>query len=554
MVTGVNEIVRLEFSDGRSIRCTPNHRFWTANRGWVRADEIGDKDRVRLLDQQVDFGMASWSMPVSTDASSYVRRSSRRYAVNLPEKWTEDFAHYLGWLVGDGSVTDKMATTIYGSSEEQQTTMIIHQQLLTSLNGGFVPKPAVMSNGTHQLRITRRSIIGFIEALGVSKRRAPEKRVPWSIFEAPKPIVAAFLRGLYDADGCVRYGDTTRYVGLASSSRLLLGDVQQLLDAFGVHGSIYSTKRQEAHSFEYITTDNEKRTYKGRSEMNDLRVMGSDVAQFFASIGFGLAIKDDLLHQMLTETTRYKTRHWIRLRSRSGDGFETTYNLTEPRNHSYLAGGILVSNCSEYVFIDDTACNLASINLVKFLDEETGVVDVDAYRHAIRLWTIVLEISVTMAHFPSEEIAWGSYWYRTLGLGYANLGSLLMRSGIPYDSDAGRAIAGALTAILTGIAYATSAEMAAAVGPFARFAENRDAMLRVIRNHRRAAYGAGQAEYEGLSHHVMGIDPAHTPANLLEAARTQLGPRAGVGRGARLPQCPIQLHRANRNHRPPDGL
>ena len=190
--------------------------------------------------------------------------------------------------------------------------------------------------------------------------------------------------------------------------------------------------------------------------------------------------------------------------------------------HTSPAGGrIRATNpCAEYVFLDDTACNLASINLVKFLDEETGLVDVDAYRHAIRLWTIVLEISVTMAHFPSEEIAWGSYGYRTLGLGYANLGSLLMRSGIPYDSETGRAIAGALTAILTGVAYATSAEMAGAVGPFPRFAENRDAMLRVMRNHRRAAYGAEQAEYEGLSHHVMGIDPARTPANLLEAART----------------------------------
>ena len=216
--------------------------------------------------------------------------------------------------------------------------------------------------------------------------------------------------------------------------------------------------------------------------------------------------------------------------------------------HTSPAGGrIRATNpCAEYVFIDDTACNLASINLVKFLDEETGVVDVEAYRHAIRLWTIVLEISVTMAHFPSEEIAWGSYWYRTLGLGYANLGSLLMRSGIPYDSESGRAIAGALTAILTGVAYATSAEMAAAVGPFPRFAENREAMLRVMRNHRRAAFGANQAEYEGLSHHVMGIDPAHTPANLLEAAAQQLGPRPGTGRRARLPERSIQLHRSYR--------
>jgi ribonucleoside-diphosphate reductase alpha chain len=189
--------------------------------------------------------------------------------------------------------------------------------------------------------------------------------------------------------------------------------------------------------------------------------------------------------------------------------------------HTSPGGGKIrgTNPCAEFVYLDNTACNLASINLVKFLDQKTGAFDLDGYRHALRLWTIVLEISVTMAHFPSEEIAWGSYWYRPLGLGYANLGSLLMRSGIPYDSDEGRAIAGALTAILTGIAYATSAEMAAAVGPFPKFAENREAMLRVMRNHRRAAYKAKASEYEEVSHFVMGIDANHCPPELLYAAR-----------------------------------
>ncbi len=189
--------------------------------------------------------------------------------------------------------------------------------------------------------------------------------------------------------------------------------------------------------------------------------------------------------------------------------------------HTSPAGGkIRATNpCAEYVFLDDTACNLASINLIKFFDDATNTFDVEGYEHALRLWTIVLEVSVTMAHFPSREIAQGSYDYRTLGLGYANLGTLLMRMGLPYDSDTGRAVSGAITAILTGYAYATSAEIAAAVGPFPRFAENREAMLRVIRNHRRAAYHADQSEFEGLSHYVMGIDPDLTPANLLTAAR-----------------------------------
>jgi ribonucleoside-diphosphate reductase alpha chain len=195
------------------------------------------------------------------------------------------------------------------------------------------------------------------------------------------------------------------------------------------------------------------------------------------------------------------------------------YHTTINEWHTSPAGGpIRASNpCAEYMFIDDTACNLASLNLVTFYDDETGRFDIETYEHAIRLWTIVLEISVTMAHFPSRQIAQGSYDYRTLGLGYANLGSLLMRSGYPYDSDEGRAIAGALTAILTGVSYKASAEMASVLGPFPKWSENAESMLRVIRNHRRAAYN--EDDFEGVSTYVMGIDPNLAPAPLLKAAR-----------------------------------
>jgi ribonucleoside-diphosphate reductase alpha chain len=165
------------------------------------------------------------------------------------------------------------------------------------------------------------------------------------------------------------------------------------------------------------------------------------------------------------------------------------------------AGPIRASNpCSEYMFLDDTACNLASMNLLAFraspspereaaFGSTSFEFDLEGYEHAVRLWTLVLEIAVLMAQFPSREIAQLSYEYRTLGLGYANLGGLLMSCGIPYDSDAGRAVAGALTALLTGVSYATSAEMAAELGTFPGFKKNREQMLRVIRNHRRAAHG-----------------------------------------------------------------
>ncbi len=184
------------------------------------------------------------------------------------------------------------------------------------------------------------------------------------------------------------------------------------------------------------------------------------------------------------------------------------------------AGRINASNpCSEYMFLDNTACNLASLNLLKFLDQETGEFDVEAFRHAVRLWTIVLEISVLMAQFPSEEIARLSYDYRTLGLGYANLGTVLMLLGMPYDSDQARAYAGAITALMTGESYAASAELAGHLGPFPGYPANREHMLRVIRNHRRAVYDAAPSDYEDLSVLPMPVSADHVRGPLLVAAR-----------------------------------
>ena len=182
------------------------------------------------------------------------------------------------------------------------------------------------------------------------------------------------------------------------------------------------------------------------------------------------------------------------------------YHTTINDWHTCPASGeINASNpCSEYMFLDDTACNLASINLMQFRDQNNDF-DVKKFEHTTRLWTVVLEISVMMAQFPSKEIAQLSYDYRTLGLGYANIGGYLMTSGIPYDSDEGRAICGAITAILTGVSYATSAEMAKELGAFKGYKANSKHMLRVIRNHRRAAHGEADG-YEDLNMSPVPLD------------------------------------------------
>lgn len=197
-------------------------------------------------------------------------------------------------------------------------------------------------------------------------------------------------------------------------------------------------------------------------------------------------------------------------------------------------GPIRASNpCSEYMFLDNTACNLASFNLRKFFNDKTLAFNVEGFEHMSRIWTVVLEISVLMAQFPSKEVAQLSYDFRTLGLGYANLGSVLMVSGIPYDSDKARAIGGAITAIMTGTAYKTSAEMASILGPFPSYERNKAHMLRVMRNHRLAAYNAPASDYEGLDVKPVGISPKDCPSYLLEAATSawdealQLGEQYG---------------------------
>ncbi|MFZ4058101.1 MAG: vitamin B12-dependent ribonucleotide reductase [Ferruginibacter sp.] len=197
----------------------------------------------------------------------------------------------------------------------------------------------------------------------------------------------------------------------------------------------------------------------------------------------------------------------------------TQYDTTINEWHTCPEGGpIRASNpCSEYMFLDNTACNLASVNLRRFFDESDNSFDVKGFEHTCRLWTVVLEISVLMAQFPSREVAQLSYDYRTLGLGYANLGSMLMVSGIPYDSEDARAIAGSITAIMTGVAYATSAELASFLGAFSKYDENKQHMLRVMRNHRAAAYDAQDA-YEGIQIKPQGINAKYCPDYLLKAA------------------------------------
>ncbi len=219
------------------------------------------------------------------------------------------------------------------------------------------------------------------------------------------------------------------------------------------------------------------------------------------------------------------------------------YDTTINQWHTCPASGrINASNpCSEYMFLDNTACNLASLNLLKFFDAATRDFDLDGFEHAVHLWTIVLEISVLMASFPSEDIARLSYEYRTLGLGYANIGAMLMQAGIAYDSDNARAICGAITSILTGRSYATSGQLAGQLGPFPGYKTNSEHMLRVIRNHRRAAYGVARHPQENVAHELGAYEGLEIPPVPLDGQILESGGKDLLGNIA---NSKLLLHRA----------
>ena len=270
-------------------------------------------------------------------------------------------------------------------------------------------------------------------------------------------------------------------------------------------------------------------TVSGQNSNNSVRVTNAFMQAVIDDKDWGLMWRTELAKAKVQGRTP-KARKTLKARDLWAKISEAAWHSADPglQYHTTVNewhtcptdGEIRGSNpCSEYMFLDDTACNLASLNLVTFYDEATAKFDIEGFRHATRLWTIVLEISVLMAQFPSKNVAELSYEFRTLGLGYANLGTLLMVQGIPYDSDEGRAIAGVITAMLHCGAYATSAEMAKELGAFPGYERNKQHMLRVIRNHRRAAYNASKDEYEGLTIYPLGINAEFCPSDLLQAAR-----------------------------------
>lgn len=325
----------------------------------------------------------------------------------------------------------------------------------------------------------------------------------------------SFLKIGDRAAGAIKSGGTTRRAAKMVCLDLDHPEIEQFID-----WKVEEEKKVGALIAAGYASDYEGEAYKtvsGQNSNNSVRIPNSFFEKLAKGEDWELTGRMDgrVMKKISSKALWDKIAYAAWRCADPGTQYDTTINEW----HTCPEGGpIRASNpCSEYMFLDNTACNLASANLRKFFDESDNSFDVKGFEYSVRLWTTVLEVSVLMAQFPSKEVAQRSYDYRTLGLGYANLGSMLMVSGIPYDSDEARGIAGAISAIMTGISYKTSAEIAKIHGPFPLYKENSKHMLKVMRNHRAAAYDAEQA-YEGLSIKPQGIKAKDCPDYLLNAA------------------------------------
>ncbi|MFH1047688.1 MAG: LAGLIDADG family homing endonuclease [Patescibacteria group bacterium] len=465
--TGTKPVYLLKTKSGFELRLTADHKVLTANRGDVPACEL-TKDDVLLLGK-TEFGTAS-----------------------LDDRLGE----FLGLMVGDGCISgEQQNATLTLSPEEAVVANRVNDRLLDyrkeHADDGRAARETDVNQPQETLRIntSARCVIDELTKFATLDEGSEGKIFKDEIFNLNQSSIASILRGLFTADGTVAdYGDKSQYVALDSTSKKLLQQVQLLLLSFGIKAKIYENRRAIGQATAILPDGNGGKKEYPVQQIHSLRISRSSRILFEKEIGFVAGSqKNERLQKLNQNGGTYADRLEDTVESLDLIGEEDVYDLTEPDTAHFVAGGLVVHNCSEYMFIDDSACNLASLNLLKFLRPD-GSFDVEAYEHTVEVTITAMEILVGNSSYPTPSIEENSFDFRPLGIGFANLGALLMARGLAYDSDYGRNFAAAVTAVMTGVAYRQSARIAGVLGAFRNYKLNERPFLRVIGMHRDRAY------------------------------------------------------------------
>jgi ribonucleoside-diphosphate reductase alpha chain len=454
--TGIKPVYKIKTKAGYELKVTEDHPIYVEGKGDVKVKDLKIGDKVKLI-------------------GSYFGKKSL----------DKDIAFMIGYFAGDGAMSFDAKRNHYsvfftGGEEDIYALSYIQKtinQKLQYKNKRNVslrrlPSEYVVTTG-------RENVAQIIDEYFDSKKKIFKDK----IFDLDKESIKYILQGLFTADGTIT-GNPEKgfYVGLDNSSLELLKQIQLLLLNFGIKAKIYENRRKTLA--QYLPDSQRKlKLYKVKN-FHSLRITRSSRIIFENEIGFYFDhSKSEKLEKINQTYEAYKDQLFDEIKEIKFKGIEEVYDLTEPETSHFVANGILVHNCSEYIFLNWTSCNLASINLLKFLKED-GSFDVPAFIHTARVMFLSQDLLISKADYPHPKIAEETKKYRTIGLGYTNLGALIMALGLPYDSDPARDLAASITALMTGTAYKLSAEIASKLGPFPEYERNKEPMMEVMKMHK----------------------------------------------------------------------
>jgi len=466
--TGTKPVYRLRTLAGFELQLTADHRVLTKNRGDVSAIDLKNDDVILL--SQPAFGK---------------------------EKLDSRLAEFLGLMVGDGCLSGEQELAIVTlSPEEKVMAERVCRNLLgykkdNAADGRASRKTEVTKpQGTLRFGTSARCVIDELKRLAVLNQGSEKKELKESVFLLDRDSVSAILRGLFTADGTVaNYDDKSQYISLDSCSLKLLQQTQLLLLSFGIKAKIYQNRRLFNQKTAILPDGKGGSKEYPVQQVHSLRISRSSRFVFEEKIGFCTgSIKNERLKKMNNEVSSYNDIFEDSVGSLEYIGELPVFDLTESETQHFVANGLVVHNCSEFMFLDDSACNLSSLNLMRFRKEVNGLMefDVAAFKQANEIMITAMEIIVGNSSYPTPAIEENSLIYRPLGIGYANLGALLMSRGVAYDSEEGQNLAAAITSLQSAVSYAQSTKIAEKKGPFIAYQENVDSILDVMRMHRDA--------------------------------------------------------------------
>ncbi len=454
--TGIKPVYRIKTKAGYELKVTEDHPIYVEGKGDVKVKDLKIGDKVKLI-------------------GSYFGK----------ESLDKDIAFMIGYFAGDGAMSFDAKRNHYsifftGGEEDIYALSYIQNtinQKLQYKNKRNVSLRRLLSE--YVVTTGKENVAQIIDEYFDSKKKIFKDK----IFDLDKESVKYILQGLFTADGTIT-GNPEKgfYVGLDNSSLELLKQVQLLLLNFGIKAKIYENRRKTLT--QYLPDSQRKlKLYKVKN-FHSLRITRSSRIIFENEIGFYHDhSKSEKLEKINQVYEAYKDQLFDEIKEIKFEGIEEVYDLTEPETSHFVANGILVHNCSEYIFLNWTSCNLASINLLKFLKAD-GSFDFPAFIHTARVMFLSQDLLISKADYPHPKIAEETKKYRTIGLGYTNLGALIMALGLPYDSDEARDLAASITALMTGTAYKLSAEIASKLGPFPEYERNKESMMEVMKMHR----------------------------------------------------------------------